>query len=375
MIRQLISMSALAAALVLSGSAYGQEASPASKEWEELVKAAQREGEVSVILSGQVPQKLRVVMPEFEKKYGVKVNFQTGSGRQHAERILAERRMGRYTVDAWIGGANTPLSRLLPNDALAPFPELLVDPQVKDPSLWYKGKHHYTDPDHRYIFTWGAAPSYNVSFNTDMVDPDEIKSYHDLLNPKWKGKIVSRTPAGAGTGAFSIWLYLNPNVGEKWFRRWANEMDVTIVDDPRQGAEWVAMGRFAIGLFGLNTQAMKLAEQGFPIQAHLPHPMTEGEVISAYAANLMVLTNAPNPNAAKLFVNWVLSREAQSLFIKIAEKTDTLRTDVDNSVIEPRYRIQDDVDYTAVFADPDYINRQTEVMDALRKIMQEAGYQ
>ena len=336
--------------------------------------AARQEGKLELILSGQVPMRLRKAMPAFETKYGVKVNFQTGGGSAHGERILAERRFGRYTVDVWLGGQNTPLVYLLPNKALVPFAELLVDPDVKDPSRWFRGKHHYTDDEGRYIFTWGASPSHTISYNTKLVDPREITSYADLLDPKWKGKIVSWSPAAQSTAASSVPMFLNPKVGEAWFRRWTTEMDVTFVTDARQGAEWVALGRYAIGMFGLNTQAEELKDQGFPIKDYLPHALAEGEILSASAANIMMMDQAPNPNAAKLFINWVLSREGQSAFIKIAEKTDSLRVDVPNDVIEAQYRIDPKADYYVAFADPEYIEKKTEITGRLKKIMQDAGY-
>ena len=68
-----------------------QQTAAAASEWDELVAAARKEGKVELILSGQVPMRLRKAMPDFEKKYGVKVNFQTGGGSAHGERILAER--------------------------------------------------------------------------------------------------------------------------------------------------------------------------------------------------------------------------------------------------------------------------------------------
>jgi iron(III) transport system substrate-binding protein len=372
MLRQLLSKGALAGALALAGSAYGQGISQAPEGWEELVKAAQREGEVNLILSATVG--INDAMAAFEKKYGIKVIYQAGSGRQHAERILAERRMGRYTMDAWIGGANTPLTKLIPNDVLIPVDELLIDPDVTDQSNWFQGRHHYTDPEHRYIFTWGASPTKFVNFNTDMVDPEEIQSYWDLLDPKWKGKIVSWSPGSRGDAATSVPMFLNPNIGEEWFRRWANEMEPVIVEDARQGAEWVALGRYPIGLFGLGSQAKKLAAQGFPIQDYLPHPMKEGEVLTSKGANLMALDRAPHPNAMKLFINWALSQEAQQLFLKVGASTDSLRTDVDNSVVPPQDRLQPDAEYSIPFDDPDYINKQGEILSKLRQIMQEAGY-
>ena len=348
-------------------------AQPVGAEWEAMVKAAKAEGKVEVILSGQVPQRLRPVFPEFEKKYGVKVNFQTGGGSAHISRLLAERRLNRYTIDVWLGGATGVIASLLPIGAIVPFAGQLVDPDVKDPAKWFRGQHHYIDAEARYVFTWGAAPTYSVAYNTKMVNPNEIKSYADLLDPKWKGKIVSWSP-GQGAGASIVPMFLNPKVGEDWFRRWAMEMNVTIVSDARQGAEWVALGRFPIGMFGLNTQAEALKDQGFPIMDYLPHPMAEGEVLSASAANLMVLDKAPNPNAAKLFVNWALSREGQSAIIKAAEKTDSLRVDVPNDVLEPQYRIDPKADYIVAFSNPEFITRQDEVLAKLKQIMSQAVY-
>ena len=362
---------ALAALLLLPMS--GVMAQPASSDWDDLVKAAKAEGKVEVILSGQVPQRLRSIFPEFEKKYGVKVNFQTGGGSAHISRLLAERRLNRYTIDVWLGGATGVISSLLPIGAIVPFDNQLIDPDVKDLSKWFRSRHHYIDAEARYVFTWGAAPTYSVAYNTKMVDPNEIKSYADLLNPKWKGKIVSWSP-GQGAGASIVPMFLNPKVGETWFRRWATEMKVTVVSDARQGAEWVALGRFPIGMFGLNTQAEALKEQGFPIMDFLPHPMAEGEVLSASAANLMVLDRAPNPKAAQLFVNWALSREGQALFIKAAEKTDTLRTDVPNDILQPQYRIDPKADYIIAFSNPEFITRQDEVLTKLKQIMTQAGY-
>ncbi len=349
-------------------------ASQSSPAWDQLVKAAQQEGRVELIIAGQAVQKLRGAMGAFEKKYGIKVNFHMGGGGAHADRILAERRSGRYTVDVWIGGANTALVSLIPNKVLAPIPDLLIDPGVKDPSRWFQGKHPYTDPEGRYIFTYAASPAHIIAFNTKMVNPAEIKSIWDLLDPKWKGKIVSWSPGDQGTASTSVSLLLMPKIGEEWFRRWAKEMDVTLVKDARQGAEWVALGRFPIGMFGLSTQADWLAAEGFPIQGYLPHPLAEGEALTASASNIMVVDKAPHPHAAQLFINWALSKEGQDLFIKFGEKRDSLRTDVANDVIEPQHRIHPDREYFVSFRDPDYVNRQGELIETLRRIMREAGY-
>ena len=243
------------------------------------------------------------------------------------------------------------------------FTPELIAPGLYDQPYWFEdGK------------LWGVPmemQSLPCNYRTDKMSAPA--SWADLLDPKWKGKIVSWSP-GQGAGASIVPMFLNPKVGEEWFRRWATEMNVTIVSDARQGAEWVALGRFPIGMFGLNTQAEALKDQGFPIMDYLPHPMAEGEVLWASAANLMVLDKAPNPNAAKLFVNWALSREGQSAIIKAAEKTDSLRVDVPNDVLEPQYRIDPKADYIVAFSNPEFITRQDEVLAKLKQIMSQAGY-
>jgi iron(III) transport system substrate-binding protein len=370
MIKRYLAGLGLAAAMALAGQP-GQALS-ASAEWDALVKAAQKEGKVEVILGGQMPRKLRTAMPAFTEKYGIKVNFQTGSSRRHAARILAERKSGRFTADVWIGGANSGLSLLLPNNMLARLDTLLIDPEVKNPARWYQNKLHFVDPKHQYILAWGASPSYTIAINTNLVKPDEVQSYWDVLKPKWKGKIVARSPARQGAAASSVPMLLNPKIGEKWFERWATETDVTIVRDSRQAVEWLALGRFAIGMFGLGTPAEEMQKQGFPILPYLPHVLKEGETLSSSAANIMAVDRAPNPNAQKLFLNWALSKETQTLFIKTGKTSDSLRMDVPEDAVAPQYRIMPGLEYYVGFSDPSFVNNQRKHLKTLQRIMKKA---
>ena len=363
-------MAAAVVALLLPSALAAQATTP---EMEELIRAAKAEGQVEVLLSGQVPAKLRPVMPLFEKKYGIKVNFQTGGGEQNGQRMLAERRVGRYTLDVWLGGANTALVQLIPNKALVPIKDLLLDPDVTDKSKWYKGHQYYVDPDQKYILAFGAQPTQTVTTNTKLVKDGEISSYEDLLNPKWKGKMVSWHPSTEGAAATSVAMYLHPRIGEQWFVRWANEQKPTLVADVRQGAEWVAIGRFPLGIFGIATQAEKLRLEGFPIQGSRK-AMAEGDMLSSSATNLMVMDKAPNPKAAQLFINWVLTREVQQEIVKASGTTDSLRVDIDNTVLDEQYRRDPNVDYYINFDDPRYQREQTEIIEKIREIMRKAGY-
>ncbi len=383
MFHRIVSGGALAALLLVPATTHAAEAPTAqvaqasgvSAEWDALVKAAQKEGRVEVILAGRVAALLRKAFPAFEKEYGIKVSSFTGGISEQTQRVLAERRAGRYSFDVRIGGANAPLVELMPNNVLDRVDTVLTHPDVLDRSKWFQNTHHYSDPQAQYIFTWGASPSHVVTYNTKMVDPSEIKSYWDLLDPKWQGKIVAWSPATPGTVGTSAPMFLNPKIGQKWFERFANEMKPVLIRDTRQGAEWIALGRYPIGLFGMNTPAYQLEAEGFPIKGYLPHALAEGEMISASGGTLTVFDRPANPNAMKLFTNWFLTRDAQQLLVQAAETNDSLRIDIDNTVIAEPHRIQRDRNYMVVFTNPDYAAKQKEISDTLRRIMQDAGYQ
>lgn len=362
---------AMAVAMGLVGTQASLAASP---EWDKLVADAKAEGKVEVVLSGQMPVKLRGVMGEFEKKYGIKTNFQIGQGRAHAARILAERKAGKFTVDVWIGGANTALAMLYPAKALAPLDPLLIDPDVRDGKKWYKGRLHYTDPEGKHILAWGASPAHVFVYNTNLVKPDDIKSYWDILDPKWKGKIVGRSPAETGSAATSVPMLLHDKIGEKWFDKLVTEMDLTFVRDSRQGAEWVALGRYAIGLFGLNTPGGDLEKQGFPLKAYPLQILKEGEILTSSAANIMVIDRGPSPKASQLFVNWFLSKEGQTIIAEASETSDSIRIDVPDDLVSEEFRIRADRDYFMPFSESKtYIESQRDLIKTLRGIMKKAG--
>ena len=112
-----------------------------------------------------------------------------------------------------------------------------------DPSGWYEGKHHYDDPENRYIFVFEGTPSSGeITYNTKLVNPSEIKSYWDLLNPKWKGKSSPWTrfhlrPDQRGANLF----YKHPDLGPEFLRRLHAETDMTILRSNEQ--IWIGSAR------------------------------------------------------------------------------------------------------------------------------------
>ena len=102
---------------------------------------------------------------------------------------MSERRAEKFAVDLYISGNISPLTVFHRAKILEPVKPLLLLPEVIDPSVWYEGKHHYDDPENRYIFVFEGTPrSGEITYNTKVVNAAEIKSYRDLLSPKWRGK-------------------------------------------------------------------------------------------------------------------------------------------------------------------------------------------
>src|SRR5262245_31136522 len=146
-------------------------------EWEKTVKAAEEEGALTVYLTQSLEPVFR---DSFQKAFPkIKVTLVTGRGPEISQRIMSERRAEKFAVDLYISGSTSP--RIFHRaKILEPVKPLLLLPEVVDPSGWYEGRHHYNDPEGRYIFIFEGTPrSGDVTFNTKAVNPAEIKSYWD----------------------------------------------------------------------------------------------------------------------------------------------------------------------------------------------------
>jgi len=331
-----------------------------NSDWNKTVKAAKKEGRL-VIYGGEEITHLEI-LKVFMKKYpGIKVVTGSGRGSTLGPRILAERRAKKYLVDLFSGGPGTPYRVLYRGKALDPINPTFILPEVKDTSKWYGGKHHYADPKDAYLFIFEGSISGGASiyYNTKVVNPKEFKSYFDILNPKWKGKISFYNPTASGGGLNSvISLYSNPKLGPKFIRRLFGEMDVTIFRSRRQGPDWLATGKYPLCF---SCRDMRRAmRQGLPIDQIPPESLKEMEpVIGGGGSSVIVLINkAPHPNAAKLFINWYLSREGQMTWQRVMntiviEASDSMRIDIPKDNVMMASKRLEGVKYRVVaFRDP-----------------------
>jgi iron(III) transport system substrate-binding protein len=299
-----------------SGVAYAADSKPAWQvEWERTVKAAEEEGQLTVYIAGYGAL---IDSGAFQKTFPkIKVTSVTGSGSQLAPRIVAERRGEKYLADVYSGGGTSLYTNLFLGRMLDPIKPVLILPEVIDSSKWWEGKHKYVDREGRYIFVFegdvatGASPAYN----TQLIDPKDYKSLWDFLNPKLKGKIVSPDIRKIrGSGLSVQYLYYHKDLGPEFIRRFYGEMDVTLTGDVRQAVDWLAVGKFALSMPTQGSYTAKAKSQGLPVDEFDPHHFKEGAALAVAFGQLALMNRAPHPNAAKVYINWLLSREGQTAF-------------------------------------------------------------
>ena len=338
-------------------------------EWDKTVKAAEEEGALVIYMTQAFEPVFR---DTFQKKYPrIKVSMATGRGPELSQRVMSERRAEKFAVDLYISGNISPLTVFHRAKILEPIKPLLLLPEVVDTSAWYEGKHHYDDPENRYIFVFEGTPrSGEITYNTKLVNPSEIKSYWDLLNPKWKGKIVSVDPLVSGPiSAAHIFFYKQPDLGAEFLRRLHADTDIAIVRSNEQMLDWLSAGKFAFGIGARDVDTAMM--QGLPLMQFLPGALKEGSSVTAYNGTLSYFNRAPHPNAAKVAINWLLSREGQTAWLDANQKTgglyDSLREDISKEKVSERARRVKGAKF--LWLNPAWIDELDAIRDVIKKAL------
>jgi iron(III) transport system substrate-binding protein len=342
-------------------------------EWDKTVKAAEEEGALVIYMT----QAFEPVFREaFQKKFPkIKVTLATGRGPELSQRVMSERRADKYAVDLYVSGNISPLTVFHRAKILQPVQPLLLLPDVVDLGAWYEGKHHYDDPENRYIFVFEGTPrSGEITFNSKLVNPSEIKSYWDLLNPKWKGKIVSVDPMASGPiSAAHIFFYRHPELGAEFLRRFHADTDIAVVRSNEQMLDWLSAGKYAFGIGARDVDNAMM--QGLPLNQFLPGSLKEGSSVTAYNGTLSYFSRAPHPNAAKVAANWLLSREGQSAWLDYNQKSgglyDSLREDISKEKVSESARRVKGAKF--LWLNPAWIDDLDAIRDIIKKALANSG--
>lgn len=247
-------------------------------------------------------------------------------------KVRTENSAGINIADIFGSGAGTFLVTMKPAGLLGPIEPLLVLPELMSPNVWRGGGVPFMDKDKLAIGLLAGVDRF-VIYNKDMVKEGEITSYKDILKPQYKGKIVLDDPTIASAGniflsflAYHVW---NDSETMDFLRQLVEKQEAAIVRP--LNAEPVARGKYAIGLAPLPDSTISFVKAGAPVGIAMPK---EGTNVGYLTGGIAVPLKLAHPNAATVFVNWILSKEGQTVFSK-SFGTPSLRADVPTEGLLP----------------------------------------
>lgn len=293
---------------------------PWQKKWEDTLKAAHKEGNV-IIYSSEGAEGRQALTQAFKKRYQLDIEY-VSSGRSSmlTQKIFTERRAGLYMVDAFISGSTGMVTELKPAGILDRVEPELILPDVTEPEklqqLWFGGSLYFIDETTRFILSFSAYPSFPLAFNTEIVRPEEIRSYKDLLKPKFKEKIILSNPTIAGSGAKWFQIQSNYIMNLDYMKELAKQNPL-IMDDLRLMADWIARGKYYVGIAPKPVEITEFQRAGAPVDFYTP---VEGTYLTSGGGNIVIIKKRPNPNATRIFLNWLLTQEGQSIFTQVSER-------------------------------------------------------
>lgn len=310
MLQRSIRLGAAIAVCLASMAALAQESSA------ELVAKAKAEGKLVYYTDLIIDQIVRPMVTAFEAKYGVKVEYSRADSQDTIIKVLGEHRAGRMQADVF--GLTSGLQALIEAGAVrkfAPVNAAAIPAQFKDPNQYWVSTNYYV-----------MTPA----VNTDLVtDKDRPKSYADLLDPRWRDKIVWKPNDMSGAPGFiaNALRNMGEEKGMDYLRSLAGQRIKPIGGSARAVLDQVVAGEYPLVLQIFNHHAALSAKKGAPVQWL---KMNEPAMVQM---TLVTLTaGSRNPNAAQLFVEFMLSKEGQDLFQK-ADYFPT-RSDTRNSMPE-----------------------------------------
>lgn len=301
-------------------------------EWQRTLIKAKKESRV--VVYGAPGSEARQALTEpFQTAYpGISVEFTGLSGGQVAAKIRAERAAGLYLVDINIHGAGSIIPTLVP--FALPLDQFLILPDVRDGKNWFGGNLEFADSEGKSVLAFTGKLMTTLAYNPSMLAPEKVAnmSFWDLTAPEWKEKLLMTDPrvSGPGQGPTSF-VYWNPQLGPDYLKA-LNMNGVIFGRDDRLMLEWVGRGKYPAVLWASTTLAVELIKGGLPIKLH--GALKEGTTITAAYGNVIYMDKAPHPNAAKIYLNWLLTKEAQTLYSQ-ATGGPSRRLDVPTSHITP----------------------------------------
>jgi iron(III) transport system substrate-binding protein len=343
-----------------------QASAQSSQSWDRLVAAAKQEGKVVVI--GPPDPEVRKDLPAaFKNKFGITVDYLGGRTNEQVSKLRAERSAGLYTADVVLAGLGTTATTFYPEKMLAPIRPVLILPEVIDGSKWKKGDLWFADPENQYILRLSNTVQPSFYINTSGVKPSDFHSGRDLLDPKWKGKIAAQDPTTLGSGATTA-ARIYAAFGEADLRTLYVDRKPALSRDARELTDWVLRGTYPIVLNADEDQIEQMKAEGMPVAAMYGLPGLSATT-SAEFGMLAMFGPAPHPNAAKVFVNWIASKEGMEVWDRARNEVPA-RNDIDEkSFLIPSKIPEPGVEYFDTYGWEFTINTRDKVRMMMKDIL------
>ncbi len=296
------------------------------RQWNDLVAAAKQEGKL--VLLTRPGTSYREALNEFERAFpGITVE-QTGMiAIQFVPRLEQERKAGIYSLDAMVSTFGPPARNLKAAGSFDPLRPVLFRPDVLADNAWQGGFNEgWVDNAKQIAYGLTLIRTRWLWINTNLVQEGEIKSVQDLLNPKWKGRIVAMDPRRGGAG-LTVSTVARLAYGDDVVRRLWKDQAPVLNSEYRQTMEALVRDRAAVGIGAVNEALLPEFAQAGLGQNIKPIEIDNFDYLSIGLEVAYLVNRAPHPNAAKLFLNWLFTKEGQALWSK-ASVTNSRRLDV-----------------------------------------------
>ena len=297
----------------------------AAEEWGEIVAKAKQEG-VVVVHGAPGRTYNKALVADFNESYpDIKVQFSGAANAVDMPKVLRERQAGIYGWDVWTSGPSTAVGVLKQAGFFDPLPPI-IRPDIAEDGKWIGGfAAGWMDVAHDIFYSFDGTVQNPVMVNWDVMPRTRFTALGDLAKPEFAGKIVWHDPRvnGSGNGAAQT---LAHNLGEAMLRA-IYKNNVVYTMNGHQIGEWVVRGRYPIGL-GLEENDLKeFQAQGLGKNIR-PPPDNYFKIqqISSGFGGIGLVNRAPHPAAARVYINWVLSKEGQEAWVKVPR--NSRRTDV-----------------------------------------------
>jgi iron(III) transport system substrate-binding protein len=260
----------------------------------DLVAAAKAEGSI-FFYSVNFSQTEQAWITAFNQRFPfIRVNLTRAPGGQLITRIRTEAAAGKLAADVIDYSDRGHLLSLLdlyqdyrPPNADAYDPAAVTDPR----KLWPR-----------------TTTGWCIAYNTELVTGNPPRSWHDLLDPRWKGKQIAENIAGGGGPQWTRVLFQRQVLGPDYWRQLAANQPL-LYPSGAPATDAIIRGEAKLGAQQTNIVIPRMKD-GAPIACEVP---PEGVPLTSYGAGIP--RTAAHPNAARLFLNWSLSREGQESFV------------------------------------------------------------